>query len=107
MGYQAAKDMATLLTALTVASLISLMVCYFWGRLIGRTARRMQASQWRAYTAALFPFGALMASLLWHDALVPVSVKAFFGLGSPAIIGAFQRWHRGPAFAARPLRSGF
>jgi hypothetical protein len=96
MGNNAAQDMITLLAVLAAAALVSLSACYFWGRLIGRTARRMRASQWRAYLAALFPFGALAASLLWQEARTAVSLQAFFGLGSPAIIGAFLRWHRGP-----------
>lgn len=85
-----------LLAALAAAALVSGVLCYLWGRLVGRTARRLQLSQWRAYVAALFPFGALVAGLAWHEVLGLVSLQAFFGLGSPAILGAFQRWHREP-----------
>ena len=95
MGYEAARNMSMLLTALTVVAMVSLVACYLWGRLIGRTARRMRASRWRAYVAALFPFFALATSLIWNEARTAVSLQAFFGLGSPAIIGAFQRWHYG------------
>jgi len=103
MGYEAAKEMLTLLAAVTAASLVSLVACYLWGRLIGRTARRVRASQWRAYGAALFPFAALMASLLCNEVVAPVSLQTFLGLSAPAIIGAFQRWHWGPEAIAVQL----
>ena len=95
MGYEAARNMSMLLAAMTVAATVSLVACYLWGRLIGRTARRMRASRWRAYVAALFPIGALAVSLIWNQGLTGASLQAFFGFGSPAIIGAFQRWHYG------------
>jgi len=85
-----------LLAGLTAAALVSLVACYLWGRLIGRTARRMRVSQWRAYGAALFPFAALLASLLCNKVVAPLSLQMFLGLSCPAMIGAFHRWHRGP-----------
>ena len=99
MSNEAAQDMLTLLAALTAAALIALAACYLWGRLIGRTARRMQASQWRAYVAALFPFVALAGSLLWNEVVAPASFQMFFAFSCPAVIGAFQRWHWGPEAA--------
>ncbi len=96
MSTDAAHQMLTLLAALTAVALVSMVACYLWGRLIGRTARRMRVSQWRAYGAALFPFGALMGSLLCNEVVAPVSLQMFFALSCPAVIGAFQRWHRGP-----------
>jgi hypothetical protein len=103
MSNEAAREMLTLLAAITAGALLAVAACYLWGRLIGRTARRMRVSQWRAYTAALFPFIALVGSLLYNQVMAPVSFQMFFAFSCPAMIGAFQRWHWGPEAVAVQL----
>ena len=101
MGY-ATNTMFLLLLAAAASLLALISACYLWGRLIGRTARRLQRSQWRAYGAALFPFAALFASLMVNQLVAEVSLQTFFGLATPALLGTFFRWHWGPKVQNTP-----
>jgi formate/nitrite transporter FocA (FNT family) len=90
----AVQDMLTLLAAMAAGAVFMLALSFIWGRFMGRTALRTNASKWKAYVAAVFPMAALAVTLLNSD-LAPMAGDTFLALSSPALLGAFWRYHWG------------
>jgi len=66
---------------------------YTWGRFTGMQALQSHHSKWKAYGIALLPPLAFSCMFVLDQNLSPFAARAFFGLGSPALIGVCVRFH--------------